>query len=102
MNMAISAYEYGRGGKCVYMLRYTYAANLRKEDADGKGGGHVGRIVRTSIGTMRLVSIKFVEKGTKEYRTEHKTVHATQVERHGQVEKKAQAHRNRQTDKECA
>jgi len=25
MNMAINMYEYGRGGKCVYMFRYTYA-----------------------------------------------------------------------------
>jgi len=25
MNMAISVYEHGRGGKCVYMFRYTYA-----------------------------------------------------------------------------
>jgi len=25
MRMAVSVYEYGRGGKCVYMLRYTYA-----------------------------------------------------------------------------
>jgi len=25
MNMAINVYEYGRGGKCVYMFTYTYA-----------------------------------------------------------------------------
>ena len=24
MNMAISVYGYGRGGKCVYMFIYTY------------------------------------------------------------------------------
>jgi len=38
MNMAISVYKYGRGGKCVHMFRYTYARILRKEDADRKGG----------------------------------------------------------------
>jgi len=25
MNMEIRVYEYGRGGKCEYMFRYTYA-----------------------------------------------------------------------------
>ena len=25
MNMVLTVYEYGRGGKCIYMLRYTYA-----------------------------------------------------------------------------
>jgi len=25
MNMAVNVYEYGRGGKCVYMFKYTYA-----------------------------------------------------------------------------
>jgi len=25
MKVAINVYEYGRGGKCVYMFRYTYA-----------------------------------------------------------------------------
>jgi len=46
---------------------------IEKEDR------HVGRVVRTSIGTMTQVSIKVVEKGTRkpkgvqEYRTKHKT-----------------------------
>jgi len=25
MNIAINLYEYGRGGECLYMFRYTYA-----------------------------------------------------------------------------
>jgi len=25
MNMAINVYEYRRGGKCIYLVRYTYA-----------------------------------------------------------------------------
>jgi hypothetical protein len=24
MNMAVSVYEYGRGGQCGYIFRYTY------------------------------------------------------------------------------
>jgi len=27
MKMAINVYEYGRGGKCVYIFRYIYAGN---------------------------------------------------------------------------
>ena len=46
---------------------------MEKEDS------HMGRVVRTSIGTVTQVTIKFVEeatnyqKGGYEYRTEHKT-----------------------------
>jgi len=38
MNMAINVYEYGRGGKCEYMFKYTYAGKrgrkmqVEKED----------------------------------------------------------------------
>jgi len=35
---------------------------VRSEDADGKGSRHVRRVMRTSIGTVTKVSIKFVEK----------------------------------------
>jgi len=51
MNMAINVYGYGRGGKCVYMFRYTYAGiriikmQMEKEDR------HMSRVMRTSIGT---------------------------------------------------
>ena len=47
MNMAINVYECGRGGKCVYMFRYTYAEiremkmHLEKEDR------HMSRVMRT-------------------------------------------------------
>ena len=38
MNMAINVYEYGRGGKCLCMFRYTYAAikiiNMQIEKGD--------------------------------------------------------------------
>ena len=45
MNMAINVYEYGRGGKCVYMFRYTYAGilhvieNIREKEVRIKGAG---------------------------------------------------------------
>jgi len=52
MNMARNVYEYGRGGKCVYMLRYTYAGireiNLKVEEEDR----HKSRVMRTSMGTV--------------------------------------------------
>jgi len=38
MNMVTNVYEYGRGGKCVYMVRYRYAGiremkmQMEKED----------------------------------------------------------------------
>jgi len=62
MNMAINVHECGRGGKCVYMFRYTYAGILRNEDADGKKERRVKRVMRTSIGTVTEVSTKFVQK----------------------------------------
>ena len=37
MNMAINVYEYRRGGKCIYLVRYKYAGIRESEDADRKG-----------------------------------------------------------------
>ena len=37
INMTIGVYEYGRGGKCVQMFKYTFThMNWRNEDADGR------------------------------------------------------------------
>jgi len=48
MNTVIKVYEHGRGGKCVCMLRYTYAGmkiiNMKIE----KGDRHRSRVMRTS------------------------------------------------------
>ena len=52
MNIAISVYKYGRGGKCVYMLTYTYAGIWETKMRMEKEDRHVGRIVRTIMGTM--------------------------------------------------
>jgi len=79
MNMAIIVYEYGRGGKCVYMFRYTYTGIRKMKMQIKKDNRHMSRVMRTALGTVTQVSIKFVEKaetkqkGDSEYRTEHKT-----------------------------
>jgi len=62
MNMAINVYDYGRGGECVYMFRYTYAGIREVEMQMEKGDRHMSRVMRTSIGTVSQVSIRFVEK----------------------------------------
>jgi len=79
MNMAIHLYEYGRGGKCVYMFRYTEGGIGERKMQMDKKDRYKGRVMRTSIGTVTEVSIKFVEKEERKkkdgykYRTEHKT-----------------------------
>ena len=52
MNMAIIVYEYGRGGKCVYMYRYTYAGIVERKMQMGKESRHLSRVMRSSIGTV--------------------------------------------------
>ena len=46
MKMAIKLYEYGRGGRCVYMFRHTYAGiriiNIQTEKEDR----HMSRVMR--------------------------------------------------------
>jgi len=48
MNMAINVYEYGRGGKCVYMFRYTYAGIRIIMIQIKKRNRHCSRVIRTS------------------------------------------------------
>jgi len=38
---------------------------VRNEDVDGKESRHMSGVVRTSIGTVKSVSIKFIEKGER-------------------------------------
>ena len=54
MNMVISVYEleYGRGGKCVYMFKYTYAGIREMKMQMEKEYRRVSRVMRTSIGTV--------------------------------------------------
>jgi len=47
MHMAISVYEYGRGGKCVYMLKYTYAGIREMKMQMEKEDRHIRRVMRT-------------------------------------------------------
>jgi len=52
MNMAINMYEYGRGGICVYMFRYTYAGIRETKMQMEKEERHMSRVMRTSTGTV--------------------------------------------------
>jgi len=51
-NMAINVYQYGRGGKCVYMFRHTYAGITEKKMQMEKEFRHIRRVMHTSIGTV--------------------------------------------------
>jgi len=62
MNMAISQYGYGRGGKCVHMFRHTYTEIREMKMKMEKESRHVSRVMRTSIGTVTKVFIIFAEK----------------------------------------
>jgi len=52
MNMAISEHEYGRGGKCVYTFRHTYAGIREIKMQMEKEDSHMSRVMRTSIGSV--------------------------------------------------
>jgi len=60
------------------MFRYTYAGIRPMKMQMEKEDRHVSMVMRTSIGTMTYVSIKFVEREERKqqngfkYRTEHK------------------------------
>ena len=65
MNMVISVYGYGRGGKYAYMFRYTYAGirdmKMQMEEEDR----HMSKVMCTSIGTVTQLSIKLIRKRRK-------------------------------------
>jgi len=56
MKRAINVYEYGRGGKSVYMFRYTFAGiriiNIQIEKEDR----HMSRVMRIT----RVLCLKYV------------------------------------------
>jgi hypothetical protein len=52
MNMAISVYEYGRGWKCVYMIRHTYAGIRKLKTQMEREDRHMRRVMRTSMSTV--------------------------------------------------
>jgi len=52
MNMAISVYGYGRGGKCVYMFRHAYEGIREIQMKVEREFRHIRRDVRPSIGTV--------------------------------------------------
>jgi len=52
MSMAINVYEYGKGGKRVYIFGYTYAGIRIRRMQMEKEDRYMRRVVRTSIGTV--------------------------------------------------
>jgi len=52
MNMAINVYEYGGGGKCLYMFRYSYAGTRVIQMQMEKEDRRISMVMRTSIGTV--------------------------------------------------
>jgi len=52
MKMAIDVYEYGRGGKCVYMFTFTCAGFREIKMYMEKEFSHIRRFMRTSIGIV--------------------------------------------------
>jgi len=47
MNMARNVYEYGRGGECIYMFRYTYAGIREMKTHMEKEDRHMSMFIRT-------------------------------------------------------
>ena len=65
---ALKAYEDGRGGKCAYMFRYTYAGMNKTMMTIKKGDRHRSRIMRTSRAPFQRRPLKSLSKISKERR----------------------------------
>ena len=50
--MAINVYEYGRGGKCVYKLTYTYVWITQMEMQKEAEDKNMSKDMNTSLGTV--------------------------------------------------
>jgi len=93
MKMVIDVYEYGRGGKCVYMFTYTYAGVRTTSMQIEKEDRHMSRVMRITRALCQRYVLNSQEKNKKNKKvvmnTKPNTNHAaltTQVEI--QVEKK--------------
>jgi len=49
-------------GKCEYMCTYIYAGVREMKIQMEKESRHMSRVMRTSIGTVTWVSVRFVEQ----------------------------------------
>jgi len=62
MKLTINVYEYGRGGKCVYMFRYTYAGirmiNMQIEREDR----HMSRVMHITRAPCQRYVLNLHEK----------------------------------------
>jgi len=99
MKMAINVNEYGTGGRCVYMFKYTYAGIRIVNTQIGKEDRHISRVIHITRAQCQSYISNSQEK-KKKYKkvvtnTKVSTNHAalaTQVER--QIEKKAYTNDN--------
>ena len=59
-NMAIEVYESGRGGKCLYMLRYLYSwsKEMKLQIAEKHFDIHIGKSMCTSRDTYFILKLK--------------------------------------------
>ena len=107
--MTINVYEYGRGGKCACIFRYTYAGiriiNIQIEKEDR----HISRVMCITRAPCQkyVLNLQVKKKENKKVvmNTKPNTNHAAlATQRERQVEKKAYTYdttnRNRQADKE--
>jgi len=51
MKIKENVYEYGRGGKCVYMFRHTYVGIRERKMQVEKKDRQMSRVMFTSTGT---------------------------------------------------
>ena len=94
MKTAINVQKYGRGGKCVYMFRYTYAEiriiNMQIEKEDR----HMSRVMHITRAPCQRYVLNSKErkkknkKGGYEYKTKHKPRSARNTGREESIHKR--------------
>jgi len=102
MNMTITVYEFGCGGECVYMFVHTHAGIREMEMQMEKEDRHRSRVVRTSIGTVTYLSIKFAEKQERKQKDGHTYMFFLVLNPHSKRDEYSRnAHRCRCSNKEA-
>jgi len=110
MSMTLNVYEYGRGGTCVCMFRYTYAGIRIVSMEIERGDRHRTRLcVHQEHRDKGIYRICRKRKKPKRWSWIQKRTQRTQRSQHRYRERywrkhthTTQNHRNRQTDKERA
>ena len=83
MEMAINVYEYGRGGKCVCMLRYTSAGiriiNMQIEKEDR----HMSRVMRITRAPCQRCVLNWKKKKKEKKKVVMNTISYTEARNTG-------------------